>query len=139
MKRIVKIFAVIAVLGISFSSCKKYEEGPGLRFRSKKARVEGEWTLSTVSENGVDQPQSSDDLDDIYKFTKDGKMEFQDPGNATISGTWKFDSKKEKVTLSFSFSGQAFTQVTTILKLKNNELKWEYTDGTDKYIETYTK
>jgi len=136
----IKLFGIVAIVTmIGLSSCGKYEDGPGISFRSKKGRVEGEWKLSSRTTNGTNETLDADEKDDTYKFTKDGKVEVQDPGNATITGDWVFDSKKENMTITYSAFGFSFAQKVKILELRNNEMKWEYTDGTDKYVEVYTQ
>lgn len=136
----IKLFGIVAVtVMFGLSSCGKYEDGPGLSLRSKKARVEGEWKLSSQTYNGANEPLDADDKDDTYTFTKDGKVEIQDPGNTTITGDWVFDSKKENITITFTTLGFSFSQKVKILELRNNQMKWEYTEGNDKYVEVYTK
>jgi hypothetical protein len=125
-----KLLFPLVCLTLIFSSCKKYEEGPGLSFRSKKGRVAGEWKLEKQIENGQDVPLSPDDKDDTWVFKKDGAYEVQDPGNSTESGTWTFDSKKENIIISEKTSGISIT--FKILRLTNKEFWFEYTFGSDK-------
>ena len=63
--------AMAAFLALSVQSCGKYEEGPGLSLRSKKARVAGTWKLSKSSTNGVDDALDSDEITD--NTTDDGR------------------------------------------------------------------
>ena len=53
-----KIFASILFLTlmvVGFSSCKKYEEGPSLSFRSIKQRITNTWKIESYSINGAEQ------------------------------------------------------------------------------------
>jgi hypothetical protein len=47
-------FAIIS-MAVFFDACKKGPEDPFLSFRSRKARMIGEWTASKYFVNGVDQ------------------------------------------------------------------------------------
>lgn len=50
-KKLVKFLLII--ISITVVSCKKYDEGPAISFRSAKARVEGDWTLVSGTIDGV--------------------------------------------------------------------------------------
>jgi hypothetical protein len=55
MKKLFGILAAVAIVGsVVMTSCSKYEEGPSLSLRSKKARLAGEWSVSNVTLNGTD-------------------------------------------------------------------------------------
>jgi hypothetical protein len=49
-----KILFYSFIIGILFTTCKKYEEGPYISFRSKKARVVGDWELISYCRVDVD-------------------------------------------------------------------------------------
>ncbi|MDP2174298.1 MAG: lipocalin family protein [Bacteroidota bacterium] len=125
-----KLLFPLVCLMFVFSSCKKYEDGPGFSLRSKTARVAGEWKVEKQIENGQDLPLTPDDKDDTWVFKKDGTYEIQDPGNSTESGTWVFDSKKENIIISEKSFGISITM--KILRLTNKEMWLEYSFGTDK-------
>lgn len=124
-----KILLPLLVLTLVLGSCKKYEEGPGFSLRSKNARVAGDWKLEKSIYNGQDEPLDADDKDDVWKFDKDGTFEFQDPGTSTEKGTWAFDNKKEKITLTFD--GSSFALVVEVIRLTNKEFWFKFIDGTD--------
>lgn len=128
-----KFAAVIMLAAMLLPSCKKYEEGPAISFRSKKARVVNIWKVEKAYSNAVD-------VTDNYNLAhKDFTIEFKDDGTIiqtytdanknpqTISGTWALGSKNE--TLDLTYSGT--TMANTILKLKNDELwlKIAFTSG----------
>jgi hypothetical protein len=54
MKNIVFALTLV-VSGLLFHSCKKYEDGPGISFRSAEARVEADWRVKEYTVNGEDQ------------------------------------------------------------------------------------
>lgn len=49
-----KIIIIIGLSAILFNSCKKYEDGPLISFRSPTNRLLGKWEVESVSINGVD-------------------------------------------------------------------------------------
>jgi hypothetical protein len=56
MKKVFASIAIVALLvgSVSVTGCGKYEEGPSVSLRTKKARVVGTWEIEKVMENGVD-------------------------------------------------------------------------------------
>ncbi len=83
MKQIFKFSALALILAISFSSCKKYEDGLGFSLRSKKGRLCGDWKIKSINLDGKDQFISDDRKDDTWKILKDQKVEYVDPGDDT--------------------------------------------------------
>ncbi len=88
MKKIILYLIVIAAIA---SSCKKYEEGPLISFRSAKNRVYGDYKLEKYTVNGADSLEliydslvnsfyfhhsesENFDLCDIFGVRRDGKM-----------------------------------------------------------------
>lgn len=105
------------------TSCK-YEEGPALSLRTKKARVAGEWTIEKYIDS--DGTEDTDTGDNTYVFEKDGT------GNAkfsfTIGGTtstndvdfkWEFTDSKKKIKIEFDGLDP---EEGTILRLTNKEM-----------------
>ncbi len=134
MRNIYKsILALAFASTLIFSGCTKLEDGPKISLRSAKARVAGEWKNTKYTENGVDIPLDADDKDDVWKIEKDGKFEIVDPGNGTQTGTWDFNSDKDKII----FSQNGFSITYDILRLANKEMVLQFTDGSDKYINTF--
>src|SRR5262245_35502326 len=76
--------------------CNKYEEGPSLSLRSKKARLAGEWKIDHITFNGDDITQSvitNMGTDYVFTIAKDGTY----TGKGTYvddKGTWKFGHEK---------------------------------------------
>ena len=48
------LMALIAVAVINTWGCKKYEEGPLISLRTKKARLSGDWDVKSLTKNGED-------------------------------------------------------------------------------------
>lgn len=85
-----KIISALLLTTILLSSCKKYEDGPAISLRSKKARVEGSWdlTLFTINnENGLSQTYT-----DTYNCSSSGSFIYTEEYKIT-SFIWTF--KKE--------------------------------------------
>ena len=81
-----KLVIGLGLLVISFG-CKKYEDGPGLSLRTKKARATAEWIVKTWTSNGVDVLNSKYDGD----FTCiDGVKVDYSYGYTTTRLTWNF-------------------------------------------------
>ena len=121
-----------AIMVLSIQSCSKYDEGPGLSFRSKKARLSGTWKQTKESVNGKDQPLDADDKDDEMIIKKDGSFEMIDPGKSTTTGTWSFQSDDKVIKFVFGSGQVSFTQEMNIIRLANKELILERMDGSDK-------
>lgn len=122
------LFAVI--VGISFTSCKKYEDGPRISLASKKARLVHKWKLQTKLSNGLSMP-IYDAEENYMEFLKDGKMIYSSSGvGVTSSSTWEFNSDKSGIILTSARAGSSLSDVITytILRLKKDELWLEYND-----------
>ena len=121
MKRI----AIILALTIVGTSCKKYEEGPFISFRSKKERVANTWKIDKAYENGQETTGSYDQYR-LY-MSKDGDASLTSiysTSNFTAEfetdGTWMFVNNKENI--QFDYQDDDADETYQILKLKENEL-----------------
>jgi hypothetical protein len=133
MKKITSIlFAVVAMALVTFSSCGKYEEGPGFSLRSKKARVVGEWVIEKTIYNGVETSTGFDGI--TIEFKKDNTYTASFMG-MTDNGKWDFDSKKENLEITDDTGDKT---VEKILRLTNKELWLVEEVGGNKY-ETHYK
>jgi len=111
--KLIYIYLIFIVL----LSCKKYEDGPLVSFRSKQARIVGRWELDKVIVNGVEK------RDDLFFF----RMDISDGGEVVlygkggiIKGVWQFDNNKESIKFKFE-TDNSWTK-ETILRLKEKEL-----------------
>lgn len=134
LKPLVFSFIVFGMIS-SFSSCKKYEDGPSLSVASKKGRVANNWKMEAEYKNGVQQQLDADDLAYRIEFSKDGAVteKFTDTGTGVVSsytGTWDFSSDKETLTTTITYGpGDIDVETYKILRLKSNELWLEQTDS----------
>jgi hypothetical protein len=133
MKKIsIIMFAVVSMALVTFSSCGKYEEGPGFSLRSKKSRVVNTWVIEKYLENGVDLTSQVLPFLGSYsvEYKKDETFEVLTDGMREI-GKWSFDSKKEN--LEMMYDGSTSKDLSKIIRLTNDELWLVEDDGTDKY------
>ena len=132
MKKLMVGLMPVAVAGLTVTSCKKYDEGPGLSLKSKKSRVAGEWEVDKYIQS--DGTESQDNASTVIKFEKDGAYTYTNTGGS-FNGTWSFDDKKENIIIEVEFLGQTSKDTTKILRLTNKEF-WLIDDDNDK---TYLK
>lgn len=78
-----KAIYLLTLLVITFSACKKYEDGPGLSLRTKKARLAGDWTLSKLN---IVETEIESDGDEIVTTT-----ETNDGSKVTVTEVFKAD------------------------------------------------
>jgi hypothetical protein len=137
MKKVILVLLMAVIAMPTFQSCKKYENGPSLSFRSKKARVANDWAISYYLEDNIDitAQRTGDDM----TLTKDGDATYHKKNGdktTTITGTWKFDDAKENITFIGTCTLYDLTnnpmidsviQDMKITKLKEKEMWWEGT------------
>lgn len=118
---------LLGVVGTAFilPSCKKYDDGPSLSLRSKKARIANTWKIESATVDGSDATSSYDDYE--LELTKSGSAtlranytwagtEFQ----ISTSGTWDLINNNEDLRLDFASDDS--DQDYRILRLKEKEL-----------------
>ena len=126
----------LAVLAVTFvlGSCSKYEEGPALSLRTKKARVANTWKADKyVSQDGT-ETQANDES--TSEYTKDGNVTITS-GSFSFNGTWEFNSDKTGIITTFEQGGVSSSSTSIIIKLKNDEM-WitdeeDYNESADNY------
>jgi hypothetical protein len=144
MKKVVASLAIVALLAgsVSFAGCGKYEEGPSISLRTKKARVVGEWELEKILENGVDKTSDYRAVvaSETIEFKKDETYTSSSTytsllggGTESESGTWAFASDKEKFSSSTTENNVTTTTTVDILRLTNKEFWTKKVDGGDTY------
>jgi hypothetical protein len=112
----------LSTIAVTFTSCKKYEDGPSISLLSKKSRLCGHWTLESYTTNDSDITTTVDSLygagwelqiekDDSYKST----------GDINQSGKWAFGEDKDDVIFTPDSSSMA-VDTFRILQLKSKSL-----------------
>lgn len=120
-------FALLAMMAVAVTSCSKYEEGPKFTLLTKKARITGEWTLSSIEVNGTAQDISGYTVN--VTIDKDGTYTYKwSSGGFSVeeSGTWEFSD--DKVSLIMTDEDGDVTS-SEIVRLANDELKLKDVDG----------
>jgi hypothetical protein len=117
MKKTMKKLSVLlgVALLVGTTSCKKYEEGPGISFRSKASRVANTWIIDQYVDADGDIDKETDS--DTFELTKDGKVTVT-YGSTSQTGTWEFQKDKEEIKFNYEYYDATYT----IIKLKNNEM-----------------
>ena len=108
----------IVVALISFTSCKKYDEGPTLSLKSKKARVANEWKIEYAYNIYHGRVVTQDYEGETWEFDSKGEFIERDNGVIDKSGTWEFISNKE----SLQITKPNDIDYYDILKLKDKEM-----------------
>ncbi len=119
MKRFTCFSLVIAmILALTFTGCKKYENGPAFSLASKKSRVVNNWKVEKATAfDGTDETSYYSDMS--LEFKKDNTYLEMESGSSYV-GTWAFDGDKEKIVLTENGNSSSDTYI--ILRLKSNEL-----------------
>lgn len=132
----IKLIAV-AVIAVVLASCSKYEEGSKFTVMTKKMRVVGEWDLKSVTYT-IDGASVTDNVTGItVSIKKDNTFTYTYSSQGfsfTETGIWDFSSDKEQLIMTDS-DGDVST--STIVMLKNKELKLKDVDGSDEVIYDY--
>ena len=114
-----------------FSSCSKYEEGPAISLRTKKARVANTWQLEkTIYADGSSE-SPSDGNQTTFEFTKEGAAVYDANGGLSFTGEWEFTHDKENLRVTYEERGVSKTFDRIIIKLKHKEVWLRDDDGNE--------
>lgn len=138
---------ICALTVMPFQSCKKGPDDPFISFRSRKARLEGEWTLQTYKKNGTEQKLSGTTT---YTFKKDGTANYKSTVGSistSVDQRWDFLSRgndyKKKERLFIYDKENTDGNVYDIVELRNDKLVLSYkvvsSGKTDEYVIEYTQ
>ena len=111
-----------AVVIFNFSGCK-YEDGPAISLRTKKARLIGEWEAKFVAGE-----RFTDGSSFILEFEKDGDLNidvsysyYGYTYDYSIKGEWEWEDGKRVIEISLDNVREEWE----ITKLTNSELEFE--------------
>ncbi len=120
-----------AVVIFNFTSCK-YEDGPKISLKSKTARLTGEWEVTKLGDEDIDN------MELIMEFEKDGDFTYDITYSYygyeysyKIKGEWEWEDKKEIIDLNIDGS---HTELE-VKRLTNKELWVEDEDGDEWELE----
>ena len=85
------IYTIIVTLGLGLTqtSCSKYEDGPAISFRSSTARLTNHWKFSKVTFNSNDISSKFSGYE--WEIMEDGTFKEYVNSIQTQSGTWILD------------------------------------------------
>lgn len=133
------LFAFLAVLFVSgvFTSCRKYEEGPNISFRTKEARVTNNWKVESALVNGVEEAQTPywEKQKHYFYRNKTYSVTIIDPKTLearNINGTWTLYDNDRKLSITTkNYTGNIdSTTDYNIVKLFNRQFWIRKTDNT---------
>jgi len=131
MKKIVIASILTMAILVGGVSCNKYEDGPSISLRGKKARVDGKWKFNSynVVSGSIDTDLTvySPGLETTYFY--DGTWALGGSSGVITysgSGTWEFNDDKTQL---ISTDDNGDNTEWTITKLKHKEL-WLTRTGT---------
>ncbi len=131
---ILKVSILLLICGTLFSSCSKYDQGPGLSFRSKSARVTNHWKVQKVLWEGDDVTELLEGQ--TYEFKEDNTYAIYDNDIVSENGKWSLVEEKEKLEMiDNEYPDEKITY--TIIKLKEKEMMWEYTEDDETFEFTF--
>lgn len=130
MKRSIYITTLFLLSFFLLFSCNKYDDGPPLSVRTKKARVAGDWRIDKYIENGMDRTDNyrAQYSDETVTFKKDGTFSSSATsttawGGSTTTdyGSWSFVNDEQQLSKK-SFSSGEPADTMQILRLTNKDL-----------------
>jgi len=140
MKRIASVLFFAFVILISISSCRKYEEGPNVSLRTKKARITNNWKYESALVNGVEVSLDPYYAKQKHYFYRDGKyiQTIIDPITLearNLQGNWTLydNDKKIAITVKVPPANLDSTMDYNILKLFEKQMWLRTTDNSREY------
>ena len=121
----VRIGLIACGLVLCLSSCK-YEEGPALSLRSKKARAANTWLLDKAFENGIDKTEDYKKAFVNYKMVMEKSLSYKlsyrpfNINNYEETGTWEFVENKNAISFKPT-ANKSSGESWKILRLKEHE------------------
>lgn len=117
MKEAIKIVALIIALGTLVSSCKKGEDDPFISFRSRKARVAGDWELKSGTSTSSSSSQS-------------GNNTFSNSSSTTYNGTTYSESYTSSYNGNSNTTTNSGSYTSKVSFKKDGTFEWQMTqDG----------
>ncbi|MBL4655086.1 MAG: hypothetical protein JKY33_04615 [Bacteroidia bacterium] len=138
--KITKILLLTIICSSFFISCKKYEDGGSIGKADKN--VKSSWKLDSYYRNGIDETSQllisgyTEEYKDGGVYTRSYTDEDGDPFSE--SGSWELDEEDSELNIKQVSSleltennSTVSSDYYTILKLKKDELWYQYDNGGD--------
>jgi hypothetical protein len=122
-----KSLSILAILLLALTSCSKYEDGPGISFRSVHKRITGDWCSGGIYENG--QLANADYCAVSIMMYDNGDVTLESLGDES-TGQWELTSDKKTVEI---LNSGVVEERWRILRLTNDEFWFEVDQGADTY------
>ena len=140
MNKLQALFLLMAGLLFATSSCRKYEEGPNISFRSKKARITNNWKYESAQVNGVEVSEDPYYAKQKHYFYRDGKyiQTIIDPVTLEVrnlQGNWVLYDHDKRIAVTVKIP-PAYLDSTTdynILKLYEKQMWLRTTDDSREF------
>ncbi len=129
MKTVSKLFIILLISGMAFTSCKK---------KAEKIIESGKWTVSKYFEDAKDE--TSDFNGYIFEFKSDGTFNVT-VGSTTTTGTWTYDDNATKYHYAIAGTG-ALDKINggwLILTKSSTQLELQDDNATKNELLTFTK
>jgi hypothetical protein len=140
MKRIASILFFAFAMLVSITSCRKYEEGPNVSFRTKKARITNNWKYESAQVDGVEVSLDPYYAKQKHYFYRDGKyiQTIIDPVTLearNLQGNWVlyYNDRKIAITVKIPPANLDSTTNYNILKLFEKQMWLRTTDNAREY------
>lgn len=118
------LLVVGALIAANFTNCGKYDDGPGMSLRTKKARITNTWRFDKViSSTGSTVTSQYDDI--TMEFRRNGEYQEEQP-NYVSTGKWEFVEDKEQIRIIYN--NPTTPGKLTIRRLTGNEFWFENGD-----------
>lgn len=119
--------ALVLSMGL-FESCRKYEDGPTISFRSREERVANTWTATVLTRNTIDETNKYETY--TMKFGKGGKFTWTKKlfgeNQEVISADWELFRVDQEIKITLDdpdpISGERLSYSFEIRKLKETEM-----------------
>lgn len=116
----------LALVGLGFASCNKYEEGPAISLTPKNERVANTWQIYYAQDDGQNV---SDNYDQYTLYlTKGGAAELEadytvlgTQYQTATQGTWTFEN--DQADIRFDYEDDSEDEVYQIVMLTSDEMR----------------
>ena len=126
-KKLIVLLILAGSLVFGSESCKKYDEGSLISFKSRTDRVANMWKVDNYKKNGNDYTSLVTDYREVFTTAGDYSYTW---GVLSGTGKWAFQNNDSEIKLTGIDNQASYTLV--ILKLEEKAFWYYYMDGSDK-------
>lgn len=127
-KNTIILLAALMLISTTAISCKKGKDDPGISLRSRKARMAGEWKISTYTINGKNAIGQGESYELVFDKDGSGELTANDNGDIEITKiSWGFlgssKDSKNKERFYWQEDGDISLTIFDIVELSNDRVK----------------